>query len=153
MNISQEVAQYLQDELREYMAVTPMTEEESVILREWVSEGNSVHDNARMACNDGGIPMDFLEVYRFEKEEQELMASMTPQERDNYLRENYGVDSEKTPELTYDVLKSKAQRLYTLCTLFWDVLEAHGLQEEAREVVKQRIDDEYPFEVFDFTLD
>lgn len=62
---------FLELELEEYEAVTPMTEEEREALHEWVALGKSVHDNGWYACWDGGIPMDFLDAYRQIRDESE----------------------------------------------------------------------------------
>ncbi len=92
MTIYEERMHWLLQELNEYEKVTPMTDEERRLLREWVASGRSVHDNGSFACLDGGAPMDFLDVYRAEKEEQDLVNSMGPEERRRYLLDQYGVD-------------------------------------------------------------
>ena len=68
MKINKEKERSLQRELKEYEKVTPMTEEERIALHEWVRAGNSVHENGGMVSYEGGIPADFLDVYREEAE-------------------------------------------------------------------------------------
>lgn len=92
MTIHKEKMHCLLQELYEYEQLVPMTDEERLLLHEWVASGRSVHDNGSYACLDGGAPMDFLDVYREEKEEQDLVNSMEPEERRRYLLDQYGVD-------------------------------------------------------------
>jgi hypothetical protein len=77
--IDENAARLLQ-ELYAYERVTAMTAEERAILRKWVSEGNSVHENASMSVNENGRPSDFLDVYRYEKEQLEVMRKRSRME-------------------------------------------------------------------------
>lgn len=90
MNILKERQKFLSEELAEYESVTPMTDEEREILHEWVNKGHSVHENWSLACREGGAPMDFLDVYREEMDEQALLSAMSVEERARYLYEEYG---------------------------------------------------------------
>ena len=91
MNIQEEKRMYLERELADYEESTPMTDEERQALHEWVASGRSVHDNGSYACWEGGEPMDFLDVYRAEKNEQEFVDALSDEDRKRYLQEQYGI--------------------------------------------------------------
>lgn len=132
-----------------------MTEEERKILHEWVDDGNSVHENGAMACYEGGRPMDFLDVYREEEEIRRALNTMSYEEGSRYLLEEYGIDRDgvMTPKPpTYEELKKKANRLYRTCFLYWEVLVANDLRDEAYEYVREHIDEEWPFDSFDWDI-
>jgi hypothetical protein len=155
MKISKEKRQFLKKELREYEKTTPMTEEERKVLHEWVARGYSVHENGSMASYEGGRPMDFLDVYREEEEIRRHLSSMSYEEGSRYLLEEYGIDRDgvMTPKPpTYEELKKKANRLYRTCFLYWEVLVANDLREEAYEYVREHIDEEWPFDSFDLDI-
>jgi phosphoenolpyruvate carboxylase len=59
---------HLIEELVEYEKNTHMTESERRALHKWVANGHSVHQNGFLRIDDCGIPLDFLDVYRYEKE-------------------------------------------------------------------------------------
>ena len=73
MKTDKERRRFLKQELKEYEKATSMTDEERNALREWVRDGNSVHEKAAMAVYEGGRPIDFLDVYR---EEEEIRRAM-----------------------------------------------------------------------------
>ena len=100
MDTNEERRLYLKEELEEYEKVTPMTEEEREALREWVAGGRSVHENGSYGVWEGGAPIDFLDVYRWEKEEREMVNAMTNEERSRYLYEEYGVGGEFEPPVS-----------------------------------------------------
>ena len=77
MDILKERQQFLVQELEEYEAITPMTDDEREALHWWVDKGHSVHENWSLACYEGGATIDFLDVYREEKEEQAMHDAMT----------------------------------------------------------------------------
>ncbi len=77
--IDENAARLLQD-LYAYERVTAMTPEERDVLRKWVSEGNSVHENASMSVSENGRPTNFLDVYRYEKERLEAMRKRSRME-------------------------------------------------------------------------
>lgn len=155
MRISKEKRRFLKKELKEYEKTTPMTKEEREALHEWVAAGNSVHENGSMACYEGGWPMDFLDVYREEEEIRRATADMTYEEETRYLLEEYGIDRDGLMEPkppTYDELKKKANRLYRTCFLYWEVLIANDLRDEAYEYVRDHIDEEWPWDTFDWDI-
>ena len=93
------ILRFLKSELQEYVQNTPMTKEERKALRKWVNNGNSVHENMGMAFDEHGKSLDFLEVYRQDVEIASILASMTEEEGDKYLLENYGINREFTQNL------------------------------------------------------
>ena len=124
-------------------------------LHEWVAAGNSVHENASMASYESGSPADFLDVYREEEEIRRALDSMSYEEGSKYLLEEYGIDRDgiTTPEPpTYEELKEKANRLYRTCFLYWEFLAANNLCEEAYEYVRKHINEEWPFDPFDWDI-
>lgn len=155
MKISKEKRRFLKQELKEYEKTIPMTEEERTALHEWVAAGNSVHENGAMASYESGRPMDFLDVYREEEEIRCALASMSYEEGSKYLLEEYGIDRDgvMTPKPpTYKELKKKANRLYRTCFLYWEFLVANDLREEAYEYVREHIDEEWPFDSFEWDI-
>ena len=133
IEMRKEKKRFLESELREYERVTAMTEEERTVLREWVREGHSVH----------------------EKQIRRALASMSYEEGSRYLLEGYGIvrDGKKAPApLTYEELKEKARRLYRTCVLYWEVLVANDLRDEAYEYLQEHIDEELPFESFEWDI-
>lgn len=155
MKIDKEKRNFLRKELKEYEKVTPMTEEERTALREWVNRGYSVHENRSMASYEGGRPMDFLDVYREEEEIRKALSSMTYEEGSRYLLKEYGIDRDgvMTPKPpTYEELQKKANRLYRTCFLYWEFLVANDLRDEAYEYVCEHIDEEWPFDSFDWDI-
>lgn len=155
MKISKEKRRFLKQELKEYEKTISMTGEERTALHEWVAAGNSVHENGSMAFYEGGRPMDFLDVYREEEEIRSALASMSYEEGSKYLLKVYGIDRDgvMTPKPpAYEELKKKANRLYRTCFLYWEFLVANDLREEAYEYVREHIDDEWPFDSFEWDI-
>ena len=155
MKIDKTTRELLNKELKEYEKTTPMTEEERAVLREWVRQGNSVHQNGSMACYEGGVPMDFLDVYREEEEIRKALDSMTYEEGSKYLLEEYGIDRDGTgtPEPpTYEELRKKANRLYRTCFLYWKFIVSNDLRDEAYEYVHDHIEEDLPFELFEWDI-
>ena len=108
-----------------------------------------------MASYEGGRPMDFLDVYRQEEEIRSALASMSYEEGSKYLLEEYGIDRDgvMTPKPpAYEELKKKASRLYRTCFLYWEFLVANDLREEAYEYVREHIDEEWPFDSFEWDI-
>ena len=108
-----------------------------------------------MASYEDGRPIDFLDVYREEEEIRRTLDSMGYDEGSKYLLEEYGIDRDgvTTPEPpTYEELKEKTNRLYKTCFLYREFLAANNLREEAYEYVREHIDEEWPFEPFDWDI-
>jgi hypothetical protein len=87
MDINEERLLYLKEELEEYEKVTPMTDDERKALHEWVADGHSVHENGSLGVWDGGAPIDFLDVYRWEQEETEMFNALSEDEKIEFLNE------------------------------------------------------------------
>lgn len=118
---------YLLQELKEYADNTEMTKEEYKVLKDWVKDGNSVHENGSMACYEGGRPVDFLDVYREEEEIQKKLDSLTGEARKRYLCE-----LRNEPYLP-DVQRENGE-LKRKLDAYKRVLEKHGLLNEAAEL-------------------
>ena len=155
MKINKEKLRLLKQELKEYERITPMTEEERSAVREWVSAGNSVHENAAMFSCEGGRPMDFLDVYRELEHLRKATANMTYDEESRYLLEEYGINRDEKPEPrpAFEDLCKRTKRIYRTCMLYRDVLIMNDLKDEADEYVMDNIDVELPFDLFDWSLE
>lgn len=99
MNIKQERQRYLEKELKEYIKITPMTPAECKAVKEWVRQGNSVHENGSMTCYEGGQLLDFLDVYRDEEIIRKATSGMSPEDTRRYAMNYYGWDPDE-PEDT-----------------------------------------------------
>jgi hypothetical protein len=131
MSISQkEKTVALWDELIEYEKNTKMTGEERKVLREWVLDGNSVHDNGSMSSTEHGIPSDFLDVYRYEEEIRHDLEKLSEQEQKNYLARLQGTD-------TIDNLREDLDDLHLRSLIYEYVLRDNGLLEVAEFKIKQ----------------
>ena len=97
MDINEGKALFLKEELEEYEKVMPMTDEERAVLHKWVADGNSVHENGSYGVWEGGTPIDFLDVYRWDKEEREKINAMSSEEHSQYLNEEYGIGKGSDP--------------------------------------------------------
>ena len=99
--------------------------------------------------------MDFLDGYREEEEIRQALDTMSYEGGSRYLLEEYSIDRDgvMTPKPpAYEELKKKANRLYRTCFLYWEVLVANDLREEAYEYVREHIDEEWPFDSFDWDI-
>lgn len=147
MKIDRDRKRFLRKELKEYEKATPMTDEEREALYEWVRSGRSVHDNGSYVCYEGGKPLDFLAVYREEREEFRRISAMGREDRKKYLREEYGIGRDAP---SYEELKDRMRILYKKCMLYWEFLVSNGLREEAEEYVQDHMDEEFlPFDILD----
>ena len=80
---------------------------------------------------------------------------MSYEEGSNFLLEEYGIDRDgvMTPKPpTYEELREKANRLYRTCFLYWEFPGANGLRDKADEYVREHIDEEWPFDSFDWDV-
>lgn len=91
-----------------------------------------------------------------EEEIRRALDSMSYEEGSKYLFEEYGIDRDgvtTTEPPTYEEFKEKANRLYRTCFLYWEILAANNnLREEAYEYVREHIDEEWPFDSFDWDI-
>lgn len=127
--IDDERAAFLLSELLEYEKETQMTETERAALHEWVSDGNSVHENGSMGWHEGGMPVDFLEDYRYHEEIRMELEKLSPEERTNYLARLRGEDT--IPNLREDLAE-----LSFKADIYYKVLRRHGLISEADDEIK-----------------
>ena len=105
--IDPEFQEYLEEQYKDYIKVTPMTKKEQRHLREWVKKGHSVRQSpgSKYLC-DQHPPLDFLDNYRQDQEIEQAIKGMTDAEAEKYLKEYMGYKDEdphedtpqKTPE-------------------------------------------------------
>jgi len=129
-HISADNRQRLWAELEKYERDTEMTETERAALHEWVRDGNSVHENGSMACQEGGRPSDFLDVYREEEAIRQELERLSPRERENYIARLRGED-------TIDNLREDIQELFFRMNIYERALRQHGLLAEAEQMYKE----------------
>lgn len=127
--VIKEKAAILRNELIEYEQNHDMTEDERTALREWVMDGNSVHENAYMAYTGHGIPCDFLDAYRYEEGIHRDLEKLSPGEQENYIARLRGED-------TIDNLREDFDKLFFKTQLYEQVLRNNGLLEEAELKIK-----------------
>lgn len=95
--LSKETCEYLENEYREYVTVTPMTKKERRALLQWVKDGNSVHENSSGVWYDGQVPADFLTVYRDEEYIRQHTVGMSAEETRKFAMSYYGWDEDDIP--------------------------------------------------------
>ena len=103
-NVPEEVREYLEQELKEYIEIKPMTPTERGQLRSWVSQGNSVHRNGCYIHDESGIEMDFVDAERFledlENERMEQCCKRIAAERERLDIKPWESDPELPDDLT-----------------------------------------------------
>ena len=77
-----------------------MTKKEQRAVREWVKAGNSVYDNPAGAWLDGGVRMEYLDIYRDDEYIRQHTKGMTPEETRKFALAYYGWDDD--PDLEID---------------------------------------------------
>lgn len=128
-------------ELERYEQKVPMTPAEKRALRKWVAAGNSVSENpgSRYICSQGcEPPMDFLAVYRFDRELDTILKGKSKLEKDHYLKEYFGYES---PEEKLQKTEEQFRKLQRESYYLWMFISAHGLWEEAREFLEDNMDE------------
>ncbi len=98
VDLSDEEKEFLEQEYKEYIKVTPMTKKEQRAVREWVKDGNSVYENYAGGWYDGGVPIEFLTVWRDDEYIRTHTKGMTPEETHKFALAYYGWDDEPAPE-------------------------------------------------------
>lgn len=93
-HVSTELQVILEEQYKEYIRKTPMTKKEQRALREWVKDGNSVYENSCEAWYDGGMPVEFLDVFRDEEYIRQHTKGMNPEETRRFALAYYGWDDE-----------------------------------------------------------
>ena len=120
----------LEIELNEYLKTTPVNAEELAVLKEWVADGNSVHDNPSMATDEQGNPCDFLLDYRYHAEIYKELDYLSGKEKEIYLTRLRG-------EETLDTLRDDLQRILYERNVYYQVLKTYGLLQEAELRIEQ----------------
>lgn len=115
-------------ELIEYEKVTAMTADENAALHSWVNSGYSVHENASMAVDDFGNTLDFLDVYREEKEVAEKLKNLPLNEQNKYILRLKGEHSVET------LLEDRDALLFKI-NVYERILKRHQLLGEANELM------------------
>lgn len=136
----------LLEELREYEARASLSKDERDALREWVKNGNSIHENSCMAEDGHGRYLDFIDVYRADVDLGNILDSLTEKERENYLARLHGVD-------TIDNLREDLKKVTFRMNCYEYVLRNYGLLDEALECCDSRMAQESQTSVFDSTHD
>lgn len=85
-----ETKEFLEKQYKEYIKVTPMTAKEQRAVREWVKDGHSVYENASGVWAEGGVPVEFLTVWRDEEYIRRHTKGMTPEDTQKFAMEYYG---------------------------------------------------------------
>ena len=148
MRMDKERREFLKKELKEYEEITPMTKPERKALHEWVDAGYSVHENSACAVYEGGIPLDFLTVYRDEEEIRRATVGMSSEEARKYALAYYGWDEPEPKEVyTMDSLKNRIRKLERELFYVWDFIGQEGFWNEASEYVNEHRDEPIPFEI------
>ena len=139
----------LEKELKEYLKITPVNQEELEALKEWVADGNSVHTNPSMATDEHGNPSDFLLDYRYHAEIYKELEQLSGKEKERYLARLQG-------EETIDTLREDLYKVMYERDVYLKVLQKHDLLKEAelrlehgRKIqfdTAQKPDEELPFQ-------
>ena len=150
MKIKNRKQERLEQELRVYEQNISMTGKERKALREWVGSGHSVYENpgSRYLCDFGSQRLEFLDVYRQDREIEKELGGKTQKEKESWLKAYMGYD-EPTQEVspTPAQLKEHIRKLERELCHVWDYLGQEGLWTEAREYVDGHADEAIPFEV------
>ena len=133
-------------ELERYEQTVPMTPAEKRALRKWVAAGNSVSENpgSRYVCSEGCYPpMDFLAVYRLDKELDKALKGKSKTEKEHYLKDYFGYESpEEKLQHTEDQFRKLQRESYYL----WMFVSTQGLWEDAHEFLEDHMDEPMLFE-------
>ena len=98
IELPDDVKEYLEKEYKEYLKIRTMTRKEQRAGREWVKDGYSVYDNPEGAWLDGGVRMEYLDVYRDHEYIRQHTKGMSPEETRHFALAYYGWDDEPNPE-------------------------------------------------------
>ena len=103
-------------DLKRYEEEVPMTYYEKTLLRKWVMAGHNPCENpgSKYLCLTGSEPMDFLDVYRLDKEIRQEMKGMTKAQQEVYLKELMGWTDEAESESSMDLLSIDATAAFDL---------------------------------------
>lgn len=147
--------------LEKYEQKIPMTPCEKRALRRWVSQGHSVLEApvSKYICP---LPsyMDFLDVYRMDREIAAAIKGMAPDRKEAYIKEYTGYKDSTPEELermkavdhTPEYVRVRYEKMAHQLFILWDYLAAEGLYNEAKEYLEEHLDDDVP-PPFSFILD
>jgi len=149
-------------ELEAYEHKVSMTSGEKRALRRWVASGHSVyeHPDSKYICLYGASPeLDFLSVYRMDKELEQELKGKSEAEQEAYLKEYTGYTADEVPEDTEEAkairtafgktpqpVKDRMRKLKRETFYMWMFITQEGLWEEAREFLEENMDIPLPFE-------
>lgn len=119
----------LEKELDQYESDNEMSTEERAALYEWVDAGNSVHENTSLSTYEDGTPLDFLDVYRYEKSIRQELDSLNPQDQETYLARLRG-------ENTIETLTEDISEMSFKLAAYHRILKEHHLLSEAEVLMK-----------------
>ena len=121
----------LMKEMQEYIDRYPVTEDERLALLEWVQSGHSVYER----CPSRYLP---------ESEEQDFLMSCD--EMIAYLKDYMGyIEPEPVKSYSYGQLEEMVRRLEKENLILYHFLERKGIEADAKQYVRQHIDEEIPF--------
>ena len=100
VDLPDDMKEYLENQYKEYLKKQNMTKKEQRAVREWVKAGNSVYDNPAGAWLDGGVRMEYLDIYRDDEYIRQHTKGMSPEETRKFALAYYGWDDD--PDLEID---------------------------------------------------
>jgi hypothetical protein len=100
VDLPDDMKEYLENQYKEYLKKRTMTKKEQRAVREWVKAGNSVYDNPAGAWLDGGVRMEYLDIYRDDEYIRQHTKGMTLEETRKFALAYYGWDDD--PDLKID---------------------------------------------------
>ena len=90
VDLPDDMKEYLENQYKEYLKKRTMTRKEQRAVREWVKAGNSVYDNPAGAWLDGGVRMEYLDIYRDDEYIRQHTKGMSPEETRRFALAYYG---------------------------------------------------------------
>ena len=99
VELPDDMKEYLENQYKEYLKKRTMTKKEQRAVREWVKAGNSVYDNPAGAWLDGGVRMEYLDIYRDDEYIRQHTKGMTPEETRKFALAYYGWDDDPDLEI------------------------------------------------------
>ena len=94
VELPDDIKEYLENEYKEYIKKRTMTKKEQRAVREWVKAGNSVYDNPDGAWLDGGVRMEYLDIYRDHEYIRQHTKGMSGEETRRFALAYYGWDDD-----------------------------------------------------------
>ena len=99
VDLPDDMKEYLENQYKEYLKKRTMAKKEQRAVREWVKAGNSVYDNPAGAWLDGGVRMEYLDIYRDDEYIRQHTKGMTPEETRKFALAYYGWDDDPDFEI------------------------------------------------------